>query len=581
MPDAVELKHEDRASRRLIGPATILIVTGLALVLHLDPLRTYRLHSDDFPYVADARTLPRAIDKLFVPHNTHIVPAWRLLTCGVVATAGRLDRLQGVLAEAGFGMLLLTAALATRFVARETGRAAWGLVVFTFLTVNSLMTPAATWYSAGQVLGASIGILTMLLLLQGWRRVAGAWRLFLTIPAAWLAGGMWTVGHVAGPVGAVYLWADGRRRCRWAAAVPLLASLSAACAALYLGGRYIDATISFHGRTAAQALNLDMGVSHTLQAIIERLIFGNLGLDVRADPAQAAVLGLAIAACWAAQRRRSGSKGLDPLALFTALAALGGVLGVVRIALAGRGALDAEAPLCWAALGGLATLVLSARGRPLERAGAALVLGSSLLEWSFRGYLPFSSLRGVVPWYDAIPQLGAVLFAAGALAGGDYENAVPARSAAPLSVHGAAWIVSLALGLYILHRPHADELFLIVAYEPLKDSPMDPLPADLTLARARTIAADLARRQRADLTNLDETARVARRLGIGRDAITRAFGRVEVSELPSVYDAVPLLDLPREGPTNDPVRVRDVLEGLLRSTEHSAREEKQEKREES
>ncbi len=40
------------------------------------------------------------------------------------------------------------------------------------------------------------------------------------------------------------------------------------------------------------------------------------------------------------------------------------------------------------------------------------------MEWSFRGYVDFdfwrtTDIRAMVPWYDAIPQVGAVLFAAG------------------------------------------------------------------------------------------------------------------------------------------------------------------------
>src|SRR4051812_34010640 len=50
-----------------------------------DPAAIYRLYSDDFAYVAASRTLPSTVANLFVPHNTHIVPAWRLLTWALVA----------------------------------------------------------------------------------------------------------------------------------------------------------------------------------------------------------------------------------------------------------------------------------------------------------------------------------------------------------------------------------------------------------------------------------------------------------------------------------------------------------------
>jgi hypothetical protein len=50
-----------------------------------DPAAIYRLYSDDFASVAASRTLPRTLANLFVPHNTHIVPAWRVLTWALAA----------------------------------------------------------------------------------------------------------------------------------------------------------------------------------------------------------------------------------------------------------------------------------------------------------------------------------------------------------------------------------------------------------------------------------------------------------------------------------------------------------------
>ena len=67
-----------------------------------DPIAIYRLYSDDFAYVAASRTFPRTLSNLFVPHNTHIVPAWRLLTWALSAIAGRLANLQLVLAAASY-----------------------------------------------------------------------------------------------------------------------------------------------------------------------------------------------------------------------------------------------------------------------------------------------------------------------------------------------------------------------------------------------------------------------------------------------------------------------------------------------
>src|SRR5205814_6897641 len=65
-----------------------------------EPIALYRLFSDDVAYVAGSRTWERTASNLLVPHNTHIVPAWRLVTWGLVVAAGNLERLPAVLAVA-------------------------------------------------------------------------------------------------------------------------------------------------------------------------------------------------------------------------------------------------------------------------------------------------------------------------------------------------------------------------------------------------------------------------------------------------------------------------------------------------
>jgi len=325
-----------------------------------DPLAIYRMRSDDFPYCSASRNWTRTVSNLFVPHNTHIVPAWRLVTWGMVAWAGRLSRLPVVLATASYAILVALMMLTGRLVARETGLAWLGLAAMLAVGISPLVFCAATWYSAGQPLWAGLGIEAMLWCLQGWRRLGGWVRLVLASLAAAAAGWFWTVGHLAGPVGAAYLWVDGRSRCRFAAGLPLLASVLAFGVGMGLGGRQIDATISLHGRTTREAFKPVPGVVYTLQAIPENLVLGNLGLIAETTELQGAVLSLALIATWAWSRSPR-----------------------------------------W-------------RFNPLECAGGVTVLGSYFFEWCVRGYKPYPELRlVVVPWYDGIPQIGAVLFAAG------------------------------------------------------------------------------------------------------------------------------------------------------------------------
>src|SRR5207237_3687561 len=86
-----------------------------------EPLAFSRLFSDDVAYVAGSRTWERTVSNLLVPHNTHIVPAWRLVTWGLVAWAGSLERLPEVLAVASYAIVVAVMLLTGRLVARETG----------------------------------------------------------------------------------------------------------------------------------------------------------------------------------------------------------------------------------------------------------------------------------------------------------------------------------------------------------------------------------------------------------------------------------------------------------------------------
>ncbi len=482
--------------------------------LFADRLGTYRLHSDDFAYVAASRNLEKTLANLFVPHNTHIVPSWRLVTWAMVAMARRLVNLPDVLAMAAYGMLAANLILLGRFVTRETRRTALGLTAMVALGTTSVIESSATWYSSGQTLWASFGILSMLWYLQGWRRWGGSWRLVAAVLAAWVAGGFWTIGHAAGPVGAVYLWADGRRRCRIASAVPLSATTIAVVVALLLGGSRINAKISFHGRTSKEAVNFVTGAQHTLQAIPEDLVFQNLGVEAETSLLQGAVLTALIVFVWGWSLR----PGFTPT--------------------------------------------------PLEGAGGLLLVSSYFVEWSFRGYLPFSSLRGIVPWYDTIPLVGAILFAMGWWS--RRLGSPPNQEVVPLSRAGAIALLLFQGAMVVANQPRVDALFIHGVPEMSDEEAEVYVIPELQLLRARYLAAEYARLQRIDLAKLDRAERVARRLGIGREAIRDTFGRVEILEIPKVYDANGMLDLPWKGTERDRAKIRSALGELLTPSEPPA-----------
>jgi hypothetical protein len=484
-----------------------------------DPRGIYRLYSDDFAYVSASRTFFRASANLFVPHNTHIVPAWRMVTWALVASAGSLAKLPEVLAIAAYGILVAVMMLTGRLVARETGRASVGLAAMVGVGTTSVMASPACWYSAGQTLWAAFGILATLWYVQWWRRSRSL--LALPFAALWtmLAGWFWTIGHMAGPIGAVYLWLDGRRRSRWAALVPLGATVLALLIGFAVGGKEIDSTVSFHGRTTRQAAQPLQGILHTAQAIPENLVLRNLGLRALTTPLQGVTLTLLILGCWAIRRLRQGG----PRAF-----------------------------------------------NPLECTGLALVLGSYLVEWTVRGYMPYRYLRTInlgmiVPWYDTVPHVGAVLFIAGWWSGPRLRDMTPALvQPMRLPTHRElVTVMGLMAVLLVLNAPRVDLLW--------RNWVPRPTPSELEIfptvhmqdLRANTLLLERAEWQRRHLRRLDQAEQAAQRLGIGLDGIRATFGRMDMPELPDVYDAAGLLDLPEKGRLTSPDAIHRALGSYL------------------
>jgi hypothetical protein len=515
-----------------------------------EPLSLYKLFSDDVAYVASSRTWDRTVSNLFVPHNTHIVPSWRLVTWGLAAVAGSLERTPTALALASYAILVAVMLMIGRLVARETGRAGPGLAAMALMGTSSLMLTPAAWYSAGQPLWAGFGILATLWYAQSYRRSGQAATLWLAGVSAAVAGGFWTIGHMAGPVATVYLWVDGRRRCRRAAAAPLVATLLAVGLSLAMAPRAIDSRVSFHGRTVRQAIDPVQGALHTAQAIPENLVLGNIGLESHTTPIQGLFLTLGLVILWVGSRWRRGT---EPS---TSMPAGSGRSG-------------------WGLPPGVVSFWSSFAFNPLECAGAALVLGSYLVEWTFRGYLDFIYLRtinlyGIVPWYDAIPQIGAVLFAIGWWSGPRRAGGPSAGKpgSASLTWRGVLGLGVLTIVLIVLNRPRVDAL--------VRDSTPALLPSEQTnfkiprlqIMRANMVLLNRAGWQRSYLRRLDAGEKVARRMGLGQEEVRAAFGYLwipgAIYRLPptsdlELYDVAGLLDLPPRGRPTDPAAVRSAL----------------------
>ena len=492
----------------------ILVILCLPAVLFADSLLTYRLHSDDFEYLARSRTWSETQANLFRPHNTHIVPVWRVLTWAVMAVSGTLARLQPVLAAVSYLALVITMLSAGRLVALETGRQSLGLLAMLLLGTTSVLWSSATWYSSGQTLWAASGIVLSLLCLQNWKRHRNWTSLGLATIFGWLAGGFWTIGHAAGPVGAIYLACDQRATVRKAAFVPLLTTLAGVALALALGGQSLLKQLQQKDPSHHRSTNLVAGVTHTFQAIPENLVAQNLGVEAITTMVQGVVLTGILVGLWIwSWARRTGGRPL-----------------------------------------------------PLECAGLVMVFLAYFVEWTFRGYLPYFSLRGMVRWYDTIPHVGAVLFCCSWI-GRILNPATASGLASPALPSGAviAGLIGLQLSAVQIHLPRVEALlFRRIPPDSLELVKPLLLTRDLRRSAARDLTAELARRQRDNLARLDQASARARSLGIGRNAIDQVFGRVGALEIPAVYNAAGLLGLPPTGTAIDAPRLRSDLGALLR-----------------
>jgi len=83
---------------------------------------------DDFVYVSDSRDLARAVSTLLEPHNTHVVPVFRLWTFILSRLAGRLSEIPSALVYANYLHLVIACVALRRLIARETRSEAAGLI---------------------------------------------------------------------------------------------------------------------------------------------------------------------------------------------------------------------------------------------------------------------------------------------------------------------------------------------------------------------------------------------------------------------------------------------------------------------
>jgi hypothetical protein len=498
-----------RAEPRIVARWAAAILVGLILCagplwLWGEPLRWFFLKSDDFVYLARSRSSAALREHLFRPHNGHVVPLFLLETHALARVAGSLEALPVVLGWASYATLVVAMAAIGHVVARETGRAACGLAAMAALGLTSVLGPALLWYAAGQALAAGTMVLLMLAALQAWRARGSWWRLALGLSAATAAPLLWSAGYAAGPVGVAYLWADGRRACRRAAVVLLASPLAVAVLVWCVAGRGFAPASRLAARPLRDALPVEAVVAHSAQAICEALILNNLGLDAATTAGQALVACAILAGLWSWSRRRPGPDGPRR----------------------------------------------RRRINPLEAAGAAMVIITFGMIFAGRGTeTTFDNLRGL-GWYDAMAELGAVLFVSG-WCSGDLPSPPPAAIAPPGRA-GLLCVVLLAAVLLALQAPRVERV--IFEYDGMA-APVGPHSPGVVAERTRAGLAARAGAQRQALARLDRIERAARRGEVDRAGIPRAIERASVPGMPARlpdFDPAALLDIP-----GDPTQPRE------------------------
>ena len=314
------------------------------------------------------------IENLMTPHNARVVPLFAIQNHLLARLAGSLEAVPMVWGIACYIELLLAVIAVGLLVAVETNRIALGLAAMAGVGTSTVNGPVILWYSAGQSLCSGTLIVAMLLALSLWR-LRGGWIFFmLAVLSAVAAPLYWSAGYVAGPVALAYLLAhrQGRRR---VALLPVVASLVTGILVWSIAGRTVWSGPA--GNSVAETISrIPIGLAHTTQAIPEILFLNNVGLNAETTFPQAVALCMLLALLWTASRTPDA---------FTI----------------SRGRVS------WLRL---------PRPNSLEAAGATLSVTCFVMIYSARGYQSFDNLRAL-GWYHAIPQFGAVLFAAGWVAG--------------------------------------------------------------------------------------------------------------------------------------------------------------------
>ncbi len=472
------------APRWLIAALAALILAAPAWLYWVE-LGEFWLWHDDFDYISQSHTWPTTVAHLLEPHNSHVVPIFRVWTFLLVSIARRLPNLQLVFAAATYVGLVAAMLAMGLVVGRETRMTAAGLSAMALLGISTVLHRVVTWYSAGQALWAGTAILLTVALAQAWSRKGGITRLVAVALSAFIAPAVWSGGLLAGPAAVAYLtFAKERRPVRPALLLTVVSLISALLVIALAWGRIRESKIVWEPRLEVWPRPIQ-AILHTTQALVEACVCGNLGLEVATTERQAMALLFALIVFHAWSRRGAG------------------------------------------------------RWNSLEATGATIAVGSCLLVYFFRGNMPYRELRAL-GWYHAIPQIGAILFAAG------WWSAV-CRAATPnprITLAQAAAVLLLVVVFCWIHLPR-EELLVIRSAPALPPGEAERLPTTALLAgRAHYYKGEFHDRQYRALVRLERLDRMLSRLNASPESLRAAFGWVSFPGIPDEHigcDALSLL----------------------------------------
>ncbi len=291
--------------RRVVKLAGLVLLT--TLVLHAPRVAFPVLLYDDFWFLRDSWTWRAACDNLWKPVNEHAMPLNRLTTWVLVWLAGSAPALPYVLALQGPLALLVCTALVYFFLARELGHPVYGLAGMALFGVTSQFVEAVSWYAATFALIALAFLLLGLLAAQGWRRHPRPRHLLGCVLWPALAPSCFAGGVLAGPLCALYLLLPPPRGAARPRGWPLVAAAPLLGTALFLavslprvGGAIVHAE-HYDGKSAFEAIRLDVGLVYSARSLADNLLLGTFGISGVVLPAVVVLFvlaGMVAAGAW-------------------------------------------------------------------------------------------------------------------------------------------------------------------------------------------------------------------------------------------------------------------------------------------